>query len=303
MEDWHHRPAEFTAGDLAGDLAGIEAHLQANVSFIVWLYGSVFILGFILLAAFTWRIQRKPLDWDEPVRRLAWRPWSLRSAAVIVLPLLAVQVLLGFAHAAFADRMPWSEPDGERALIIVQSLLFHWLCFALIAASLYLNRLPWGTAFGFSPKGIGREILWGVGIMIGVMPLLIGYNVVAQIVMNWMGYEPPVQDVTRIIHGASDVPTKVYFALLAVVIAPVVEELLFRGVLLPALTRYAGVKPAIVAVSVLFALVHGHLPSAVPLFILSAALSLAYIYRGSLVTSIAMHAFFNSMTIAVILRG
>ncbi len=303
MDDWLHRPAEFTAGDLAGDLAGIEAHLQANVTFVVWLYGSVFLVGMILLTAFTLRIQRKPLAWDEPVRRLAWRPWSLRSAAVIVLPLLVIQVLFALAHAAFASRLPWSESQAERALIIVQSLLFHWLCFFLIAGSLFLRRQPWGTAFGFSSKGFGRELMWGVAIMAGVMPLLIGYNVVAQIVMHWIGYEPPVQDVTRIIHGASDLPTKVYFALLAVVIAPVVEELLFRGVLLPALTRYAGVKPAIVAVSVLFALVHGHLPSAVPLFILSAALSLAYIYRGSLVTSIAMHAFFNGMTIAVILRG
>lgn len=299
MDDGYHRPAEFTASDLAG----IEAHLQENVAFVVWLYGSVFIIGFILLAAFTWRIQRRPLEWDEPVRRLGWRPWSLRSAAVVVLPLVVVQVLFALAHAAFATRLPWSESEIERALIIVQSLLFHWLCFALVAASLFVRRLPWGTAFGLSAKGLGREVAWGVAIMAGVMPLLIGYNAIAQMVMHWMGYEPPLQDVTRIIHGASDLPSKVYFALLAVVIAPVVEELLFRGVLLPALTRYAGVKPAIVAVSVLFALVHGHLPSAVPLFILSAALSLAYIYRGSLITSIAMHAFFNSMTIAVILRG
>jgi hypothetical protein len=85
------------------------------------------------------------------------------------------------------------------------------------------------------------------------------------------------------------------------VVAPVVEELLFRGVLLPAVNRLVGARPAIVIVSLLFALVHGHWPSMVPLFMLSTALCLAYIYRGSLMTSIVMHASFNALTIAVIM--
>jgi membrane protease YdiL (CAAX protease family) len=124
--------------------------------------------------------------------------------------------------------------------------------------------------------------------------------VVAQIVMDWLGIQPPVQDVTRIIALSSGWTTRLYLALLAVVIAPVVEEMLFRGILLPALARRVGVKPAIVVVSLLFALVHGHLPSLIPLFMLSVILSLLYLHRGTLVAPVAMHSLFNSLTVAVL---
>jgi len=290
--------------DITGtDLSSFETHFQEQMLFVVILYGTVFVVGLIFLFGFTMRIQNKPLDWDEPVRRLAWRPWSLMSALYIVAPLVFVQIAFAMIYMFFGGGTALDSSDNERAMVVVHSLLFHWVCFALIGLSLYIRRLPWTTAFGFSSRTFWREAGWGVAIIIGVMPMLIGYNFVAQLVMDWIGYQPPVQDVTRIIFGASDLSTKIYFTLLAVVIAPVVEEMLFRGILLPAITRKAGVKPAIIIVSVLFAAVHGHLPSAVPLFILSTALSLGYIYRGSLVTSIAMHSFFNSLTIAVIIRS
>jgi membrane protease YdiL (CAAX protease family) len=284
------------------DIAAFEEKLHDQSQFVLWLYGAVFVLGLILLLGFTLRIQDRPLSWSEPVRRLEWRPWSIRSAACIVIPLLAIQVVFGVLYYFFGDTVEGDSTDAERALVILQSLLFHWLCFALIAASLYIRRLPWSTAFGFNSRGILREAGWGILILIGVMPLLIGYNFIAHMVMNWLNYTPTVQDVTRIMSDSSNLTTRIYFALLAVVIAPIVEEMLFRGILLPAITRMVGVRPAIVFVSVLFAMVHGHLPSAVPLFILSVSLCLAYIYRGSLFTNIAMHSFFNSLTIAVILR-
>ncbi len=293
------RLAEITGTDLSS----FESHFQDQMLFVVILYGVVFVAGLVLLFGFTMRIQNKPLDWDEPIRRLAWRPWSLTSALYIVVPLVFVQVVFAMMYMYVQGVASLGSSDNERAMVVVHSLLFHWLCFALIGLSLYVRRLPWATAFGFSSRTFWRDAGWGVAIMIGVMPMLIGYNFVSQMVMDWFGYKPPVQDVTRIIFGASDLSTKIYFALLAVVIAPVVEEMLFRGILLPAITRKAGAKPAIIIVSVIFAAVHGHLPSAVPLFILSTALSLSYMYRGSLVTSIAMHSFFNSMTIAIIIRS
>lgn len=293
------RLAEITGTDLSS----FETHFQEQMLFVVILYGAVFLVGLVLLFGFTMRIQSKPLDWDEPVHRLDSLPWSLASTLYIVVPLVLVQVVFATMYSLFQGEDSPGSSDNERAMVVVHSLLFHWVCFALIGLSLHVRRLPWATTFGFSSRTFWREAGWGVAIIIGVMPILIGYNFVAQLVMDWFGYQPPVQDVTRIIFGASDLSTKIYFALLAVVIAPVVEEMLFRGILLPAITRKTGVKPAIVIVSVLFAAVHGHLPSAVPLFILSIALSLGYIYRGSLVTSIAMHSFFNSMTIAVIIRS
>lgn len=284
------------------ELSTFERQLEGQLQFIILLYGAVFVIGLCLLIAFTLRIQDRPLSWTEPLRRLEWRPWSWSSAVWIVLPLLFIQFLFVMLFLLFGRMFDTDLGESERILIILQSLFFHWTGFALIAWSLHRRALTWSTAFGLKTADFFRDACWGIVILVGVMPLILGYNIVAQMVMEWIGIAPDVQDVTRIISESSSLSTKVYFALLALVVAPVVEELIFRGILLPALTRMAGVKVAIMVVSVLFAAVHGHWPSFVPLFMLSVALCLAYIYRGSLITSIAMHSAFNSLTIAVILK-
>ena len=79
-----------------------------------------------------------------------------------------------------------------------------------------------------------------------------------------------------------------------------VEEILFRGMLLPALAKRFGVTAAVVVIALVFAAIHAHVPSLVPLFILSASLSLAYIGTGSLAASIIMHAVFNGITVSLL---
>jgi membrane protease YdiL (CAAX protease family) len=79
----------------------------------------------------------------------------------------------------------------------------------------------------------------------------------------------------------------------AVLIAPVVEELLFRGILLPALLKARSFLFAALLTGAYFALVHLHAPSFLPLLLLSAAFSAGYAATGSILTPMAMHAVFN----------
>jgi len=86
----------------------------------------------------------------------------------------------------------------------------------------------------------------------------------------------------------------------AVVVAPIVEEFLYRGVLLTALLRGAGAIAALVVSSAVFAVVHLTAePQAVaPLFFLGMALGyVAYLTR-SLVAPVIAHALFNALMIS-----
>ena len=84
---------------------------------------------------------------------------------------------------------------------------------------------------------------------------------------------------------------------IAVIAAPVTEELIFRGCLYGVLRKSNGRWPAIVLSSIIFALIHGHLPSLPGLVILAVGLTLVYERCGSLWAPIAMHAAFNGLSI------
>lgn len=87
------------------------------------------------------------------------------------------------------------------------------------------------------------------------------------------------------------------FALLAVVLAPLFEELFFRGFLFRGLARSWGWLPAAVVSAAAFGIAHLQLSVFVPLFALGFALAWVYKRTGSLWTSISLHALFNGISL------
>jgi uncharacterized protein len=90
--------------------------------------------------------------------------------------------------------------------------------------------------------------------------------------------------------GISHTPLNILAMFLAIAVAaPLVEELLFRGLLQTALAKYVPVWAAIIVSSLLFALVHGQ-PYAIPA-LMSLSIAFGYLYHrtGSLRTNIILH--------------
>jgi membrane protease YdiL (CAAX protease family) len=82
-----------------------------------------------------------------------------------------------------------------------------------------------------------------------------------------------------------------------VVVAPVTEELIFRGYLFPVLRRFTGVSFAAVMSGLIFAVAHGELGALPILFFLGVLLALVYQRSGSIWAPIGVHALFNLMTV------
>jgi uncharacterized protein len=98
--------------------------------------------------------------------------------------------------------------------------------------------------------------------------------------------------------------TKAATAVIAIATAPLVEEFVYRGILYPALARRFGRPASITVVSVMFAMVHfgqydGAMAIMIPLFVLSLVLTMLRAYTGSLLPSIALHIFFNGITVVM----
>ena len=78
--------------------------------------------------------------------------------------------------------------------------------------------------------------------------------------------------------------------------APLFEEIIFRGILLPTLSRDFGVISGIIVSAFIFALAHLSLGEMPPLFVLGIGLAITRIASGSLFSSVIMHSLWNGLT-------
>ena len=79
-------------------------------------------------------------------------------------------------------------------------------------------------------------------------------------------------------------------------LAPLFEELIFRGVLLPILSREFGIILGIAVSAFIFALAHLSISEIPPLFILGIGLGITRLISGRLVSSVIMHSLWNGLT-------
>src|SRR5262249_60213694 len=86
----------------------------------------------------------------------------------------------------------------------------------------------------------------------------------------------------------------------AVMVAPMAEEFMFRFFIYGVLRRYFGVAIGLFFNALLFAAAHNHLPSALPLFVLGSCFTLAYEWSGSILVSMTMHTLFNSVQLILL---
>ncbi|NEP19511.1 MAG: CPBP family intramembrane metalloprotease, partial [Leptolyngbya sp. SIO4C1] len=94
----------------------------------------------------------------------------------------------------------------------------------------------------------------------------------------------------------SDGVALLLFFLTASIAAPLFEEVLFRGFLLPSLTRYLPVWGAIGLSSLIFATAHLSFSEILPLTVLGAALGFIYTRSRNLLAPILLHSTWNSVT-------
>ena len=97
--------------------------------------------------------------------------------------------------------------------------------------------------------------------------------------------------------GANGIGLVMAFA--AIVVAPLCEEIVFRGYLYPVMKKFSGPWVAGVCSALIFAAAHGSLVALLPLFVFGCVLVLIYEKTGSLWAPIAVHFCFNGATVII----
>jgi membrane protease YdiL (CAAX protease family) len=275
----------LTAGELA--IQGqIEVDDPALIGWLVLLGVALFSAGLLYIAIRQLRVRR------------FLPPERYRGPGMLVL-LLLVLVLASLFTAPFgADAAALILGEGELtflggAVLLVATqvsmLLISWL---LVFRPAALAALP--SLLGRDPAGaIGAGLRWGLLAWLGAT--LASAGVVW--LLDRVGIEAAPQAAEQAIAIVD--PWVVVFAV--VILAPIAEEIFFRGVVFNAWLREGGRRWAFIGSSALFALIHVSVVAVVPIFLLGLALAWIYQRTGSLLAPMAMHATVNGISVALAL--
>ncbi|HEX9643145.1 MAG TPA: CPBP family intramembrane glutamic endopeptidase [Acidimicrobiia bacterium] len=224
---------------------------------------------------------------------LADAPWTGRRTLVVFLAWIGGSAVgLAIVSAMGGSTMP---PATEVAVIIACQSAGALLAVTLLSQSAGTGRL--GADVGLMVRGrdlVGLAI--GVGLEIAISLLLVG-------LIEWLDVPDQSQTITGIVQDTPGLAGRVVLALTILVVTPVAEEVIFRGVLLAWLTRRIGGLWAVVASSAVFSVVHyepGAVLQLVALFPFAVVLAAVALRRGNLGMPIMMHAGFNLLAFVVI---
>jgi hypothetical protein len=272
------------------------------------LTGSLVLIAFACVAAgVLWRRGLlRPGDFDTaPPRRGALGPSDLLVALGIHfvgsgLASLVLRALFGQTDPAVADPRTYFVN-----MVAFQAGTIPGAVYVIARASQAID----GGLSGFG-LGIGqllRSPRHALPAFLAVMPLVLGISAVVSVALVLTGGQIPAvgHEVLKVIVNHPDDAHTAGLIVMAVFSAPVLEELLFRGLVQTVLinARVALARwPAIALASILFASVHLPVASvhALPaLVVLSLGLGWVYERTGNLWASIGLHALFNASQVAL----
>nr|WP_290222682.1 CPBP family intramembrane glutamic endopeptidase [Trichocoleus desertorum] len=193
--------------------------------------------------------------------------------------------ILGINPASFDSRTQAIYILAVYALLVTVGLL------VLYSSLKPFLPLPEGW---FQINGRGRWFWWGLGGYFMALPLVILVSLINQQFWQGQGGSNPILPI--VLEGRDNVALVIFF-LTASIAAPLFEEVMFRGFLLPSLTRYVPVWGAITISAFLFALAHLSLSEILPLMVLGMVLGFVYTRSRNLLAPMLMHSLWNSGTL------
>lgn len=231
----------------------------------------------------------------------AFLTWIGSVVLLLFIPLILVVPYFIYLYSTAAP----PKPDDLMAdktflfLSIVGVIPAHILTL-IIAYIVVTNagRYSFSKTLGLEwPRSLGS---WGgIGICVLIAGLLLG---IGALITSYFGGEKTQLDLLI----ESSYQARIATAFLAVVTAPLIEEVIYRGILYPAVARVLGAAGGIVLVSLLFAGVHffqykNNLAVVAVITLLSTSLTIVRAVTHRLLPPFVIHLVFNGIQAVIIL--
>jgi uncharacterized protein len=221
--------------------------------------------------------------------------WTLENLARRLL-LMLVCLSGGFSFAAWAQKIAGKPPEGsfgQQMVVAEAAVLLFFIGF------MRAQRLSWSEAFGLAIRP-RHAILSGIAVACIFLPVAEGLQWASTQAMTQVRMEPQEQQAVHALRVSSTWSNRLALALLALLLAPLLEEIFFRGILYPAIKQAGFPRLALWGVSVAFACVHFNVGTFIPLLVLAILLTILYERTDNLLAPISAHALFNGLNFGLL---
>lgn len=177
--------------------------------------------------------------------------------------------------------------------VLVAQAIGSFLSLNVIRNRLKINMLDWGD-LGFRRFKIGKSLLYFVGfygLMFGILLLLAALTLATGINGDSESTSSP-----QTLQSSLGLWPTVF---VTVIIAPIMEEILFRGILFKTLLKKHGLTFSVIIGGFVFAIMHLNPIQAIAVLPLGMYLCVMYHKLGSIIPGILLHASWNLLVISI----
>lgn len=252
----------------------------------------VFLLA-VMGKFFAQRRSNAPLPPPLPQGKVLVWPYQMGDAfGFLVIFSLFFLLILG---ATFSDRK--NEEFEIEYVDIVFSIGFQIFMAALVSMFMF-QRIRLSEWLGLKWKGWGK-VFWIAPLAVFSMWMLMAvcFGLGYMEFVEGLGVET-VQETVEFFQVETDPFLLALMAFTAVIVAPVCEEVVFRGYLYPVAKWFGGPWLGAFVSALFFSAIHGNLGVLLPLFFFGIILAMLYEKTGSIWAPIGAHLLFNLATVS-----
>ncbi|WP_017316111.1 CPBP family intramembrane glutamic endopeptidase [Mastigocladopsis repens] len=264
---------------IIGTVPALTAFLGVGV--LIFLVGQRLVKGKKALLA-----QNSDVRWSTP-----WDGDTILQVFVVGFFLMG-QILVPLAISLLPIPRPAPNVRIQASYVLITYLLLAFGALSVLYLS--IKRFFPLPEDWFRFRLQGAWFLWGLGGYCVALPIVVVVSLVNQQLWQGQGGSNPLLQLA--LESQDTVALGIFF-FTAGIAAPIFEEILFRGFLLPSLTRYLPVWGSILASSFLFAAAHLSLSEIIPLFTLGIVLGIVYTRSRNLLAPMLLHSLWNSGTL------
>jgi len=277
---------------LPADMAAALCRTRLGRGWLVAKAGMLLAGAGLLLWALSRALRRKAVFREESILPVRWTWWDIGK-------LVSVYVVLSFAGSALAGGA-FESPAGALAETAARVVLF------MLALDVVV-RVRRGSVASLGMRFDNWRYALAAGVLgfVALEPVQAIVRIVQKRLMDGLGLEAEPQPSVQAFLTAGGVVVPATILIMAVVVAPLTEEFVFRGMFQGLARKRFGTLIAIGASAVLFALVHGSVYALPSLIVVGMGVAIVYARTRSLLAPIVFHVLHNAveLTALLALRG